>query len=122
MLVSFYCFLDKLNVSVDSCEYFRFAHRFTRLVSVADDTDKFLFAFPEHHQCLSRVTCEIKFHSSPTIAKTLKPEQVDALMPRPQMIRSEYSVKFLVKKFWHCLSEMISNRAQFGVTVVGPAK
>lgn len=51
-----------------------------------------------------------------------KPEQVDAPMPRPQITRSEYSVKFLGKKFWHSLSEMISYRAQFGVIVVGPAE
>jgi hypothetical protein len=30
-------------------------------------------------------------------------------------------VKFPAKKFWHCFSEMISYRAQFGDIVVGPA-
>lgn len=87
--VSFYCFLNEPDTSVDSCEYFRFAHRFARLVSVADDADDFLLALPEHDQRLSGVACELSVEFTAEIMKNSKPEQVEAPMPRPQMIRCE---------------------------------
>lgn len=58
--VSFYCFLNEPDTSVDSREYFRFAHcRLARLVSVADDADDFFLSLSVHDQRLTRVTCGI---------------------------------------------------------------
>lgn len=87
--VSFYCFLNEPDTSVDSREYFRLAHRFTRFVSVADDADDFLFSFSVHNQRLARVACGNSVEFIKKIMKFHKPEQVEAPMPRPQMIRSE---------------------------------
>lgn len=54
-LVGFYCFLNELEISVNSRKYFWLVSGLAGLEAASDDADKLLLAFTQHHQRLARV-------------------------------------------------------------------